>query len=98
MNETTESLIAYCRDNSRICPMPQRWSALWELLPARKRVGGGWEPALPLILAAWHDTPNLMKMLRLTEHVEWAAERGALAAVAAFLRGLREDEWFHSVD
>ena len=45
-------LIAYCRENSRVCPMPQRWNALWELLPNRKRVGGGWEPPLPLILAA----------------------------------------------
>ena len=98
MSETTESLIAYCRENSRICPMPPRWNALWELLPERKRVGGGWEPALPLILAALHDTPYLMKMLRLAEHIEWAAEHGALESVAAFLRGLREDEWFHRGD
>ncbi len=98
MNDSTEGLIAYCRENSRICPMPQRWNALWELLPDRKRVGGGWEPAPPLILAAWHDTPYLMKMLRVAEHIEWAAEHGALEKVAAFLRGLREDEWFHSGD
>jgi len=52
VNESAESLIAYCRENSRVCPVPQRWNALWELLPDRKRVGGGWEPALPLILAA----------------------------------------------
>lgn len=98
MSETTESLIAYCRANARICPMPQRWNTLCELLPDRKRVGAGWEPALPLILAAWHDTPYLMKMLRLAEHIEWAAEHGALETVATFLRGLREDEWFHSGD
>ncbi len=78
--------------------MPQRWTALWELLPDRKRVGGGWEPALPLILAAWHDTPGMQKMLRLAEHIEWATEHGALESVADFLRGLREDEWFHLED
>lgn len=98
MSESAESLIAYCRENSRVCPMPQRWNALWESLPDRKRVGGGWEPALPLILAAWHDTPGMLKMLRLAEHIEWAAEHGALESVAIFLRGLREDEWFHLGD
>ena len=96
MSESAKSLIAYCRENSRVCPMPQRWNTLYELLPNRKRVGGGWEPALPLILAAWHETPAMLKMLRVAEHIEWAAEHGALETVATFLRGLREDEWFHS--
>jgi len=77
---------------------PSPTPSLCELLPDRKRVGAGWEPALPLILAAWHDTPYLMKMLRLAEHIEWAAEHGALETVATFLRGLREEEWFHSGD
>ncbi len=27
-SDAVESLIAYCRENSRVCPMPQRWSAL----------------------------------------------------------------------
>ena len=78
--------------------MPQRWNALWELLPDRRRVGAGWEPALPLILAAWDETPYLPKMIRVAEHIEWAADHGALEPVAAFLRGLREDEWFHKGD
>lgn len=98
MSDSAESLITYCRENDRICPMPQQWYALFQLLPDRKRVGGGWEPALPLILAAWHDTPYLMKMLRVAEHIEWAAEHGALKSVATFLHGLREDQWFHRGD
>lgn len=95
MSETTESLIAYCLKNNRVCPMPQRWNALWEMLPERKRVGGGWEPPLPLILAAWYDTPTLLKMMRLTEHIEWAGKFGCLEQVSAFLRGLPEEDWFH---
>lgn len=74
MSESAESLIAYCRENSHVCPMPQRWSALWELLPDRTRVGGGWQPPVPLILAAWNDTPGMLKMLRLAERIEWAAQ------------------------
>ena len=98
MNESIESLITYCRENSRVCPMPQRWTALWDLLPNRTRVGAGWQPPLPLILGAWDDTPGMLKMLRLTEHIEWAADHGALELIAAFLRGLNEDEWLHLGD
>lgn len=98
VHESVESLIAYCRENSRVCPMPQRWSALWELLPNRARVGAGWQPPLPLVLGAWVETPGMLKMLRLTEHIEWAADHGALASVARFLRGLTEEDWFHLGD
>jgi len=68
------------------------------MLPNRKRVGPGWQPAPPLILAAWHDTPAMLKMLRLTEHIEWAAQHGALDSTARFLRELREEYWFHIGD
>jgi hypothetical protein len=71
------------------------WDRLWEMLPNRKRVGAGWQPSPPLILAAWHDTPAMFKMLRLTEHIEWAAQHGALEPVARFLRELREEDWLH---
>src|SRR5687768_2285847 len=36
-----------------------------------------------------------LKILRLAEHIEWAAQRGSLEAVGKFLRGLREDDWLH---
>ena len=78
--------------------MPQRWNALWNLLPDRTRVGAGWQPPLPLVLGAWAETPGMLKMLRLTEHLEWAADHGALESVARFLRGLTEEDWFHLGD
>jgi hypothetical protein len=34
-------LIAYCRDNSRVCPMPQQWNTLWTMLPNRSRIVKG---------------------------------------------------------
>jgi hypothetical protein len=37
----------------------------------------------------------MFKMLRLTEHIEWAAQHGALEPVARFLRELREEDWLH---
>ncbi len=95
MSDSVESLVAYCRENKRVCPLPQLWNRLWEMLPNRRRVGVNWQPPPPLILAAWHHTPWLFKMLRLAEHIEWAEQHGALESVANFLRELREEDWFH---
>ncbi len=96
MPETPQSLIAFCRGNHRVCPMPDRWNALFEMLPQRKRTAIGWEPALPLNLEAWDHTPAALKTLRLAEHIEWAAQHGALDAVAHYLRALPDEDWLHA--
>lgn len=95
MSEDVEDLLAYCKSNKRICPMPDKWDELWKMLPGRSRVGSAWEPSLPLILAAWHNSPALSKMLRLQEHIHWADKTGALESVGVFLRRLREEDWAH---
>ena len=95
MNDTAESLIAYCRENGRVCPLPMRWNELWQMLPDHRRAGGGWEPAAPLILAAWHEASNVAKMLRLAGHIGWADQHGNLSEVAEFLRNLGETDWHH---
>lgn len=89
-------LVGYVRANGRICPVPQRWNQLWEMLRGRRRVGSGGNPPLPLILGAWHDTTGLEKMLRLREHIEYAESHGVLDAVDMFLRGLDEEEWYRT--
>ena len=63
------------------------------MLPDKKRAGAGWQPPLPLIIAAWWHTTGMEKMLRLEEHIEYAAENGALDAVDIFLRELSPEEW-----
>ena len=70
--------------------MPQRWNELWEMLPDQKRVGNGWEPPLPLILAAWWNTPAMLKIRRLEEHIRCADAHGVLPEVDRYLRGLQE--------
>jgi hypothetical protein len=95
MSETVDSLTMYCRDNKRVCPLPKAWQQLWEMLPEKRRAVDAWEPAMPLIGAAGHDAPAMLKMVRLAEHLQWAAKHNALAEVATFLRDLREDEWHH---
>jgi hypothetical protein len=44
---------------------------------------------------AWHNAPAMLKMVRLAEHIQWVEKHNALQEVAAFLWGLREDEWHH---
>jgi hypothetical protein len=95
---STDQVLAVAKENNRVCPQPQKWQQLYELLPNKKRVGAGWEPPLPLILAAWIDMPVVSKTLRLREHIEWAAEHGGLEQVHSFLQSLLEEEWQHIGD
>lgn len=30
--QSNEELISYCKDNDRICPQPQFWTKLWDML------------------------------------------------------------------
>ncbi len=95
---TLEEVIAEVKKNDRVCPQPDKWNRLYEMLPNKKRKGNGWEPSLPLILAAWRDTPAISKMLRLREHVEWAEKEQCLEEVYNFLISLNETDWHHIGD
>jgi len=89
-----QELLEFVRAEGRICPQPGKWHDLWEMLPDKQRVGSGWQPPLPLILAAWDHTSGLEKMLRLRQHIEYAAEKEVLERVDQFLRNLPHDDWY----
>lgn len=95
MTETVESVLDYCRKNGRVCPMPQRWNELYQILPDRQPKGTGWEPALPLILAGWWASSDHEKQERLELHVRWAQDHGAFERIANFLHSLPEHDWHH---
>ncbi len=63
------------------------------MLPDKKRVGSGWQPPLPLILAAWDNTSGIEKMLRFRQHIEYAAEKGILHVIDQYLRNLTSNDW-----
>jgi hypothetical protein len=90
-----DSLIEYVSAAGRVCPMPDKWNELWEILSGRQAVGAGREPPLPLILAAWSHSSVLDKQLRLKEHLEYAAVHGVLPEIDRFLRELPESAWAH---
>jgi len=90
--EKLQSLIDYVQYDGRVCPMC--WQELWEMLPDRKqKTSGGWEPPLPLILAAWWDTTAEQKRERLIGHIKYAANHGILDKVDKFIRELDPDQW-----
>ena len=92
---TLEEVLAIAQANDRVCPQPQKWNELYELLPNRSRVGSGWEPPLPLILAAWWDTPAIAKIARFREHLDWADRHGAIDVVHNYIAALPEKDWHH---
>lgn len=94
MSDKLNSLLKYVKSGGRVCPMPTYWNELWKMLPNRRqKSSGGWEPALPLILAAWWDTPALAKIVRLAEHINYAAENGVLDKIDKYLKDLRPNQW-----
>ena len=95
MSAELEEVLAFSQAEQRVCPQPQRWNELWELLPNKKRVGAGWEPPLPLILGAWWHTSDAEKRSRFLTHIHWAAEHGALPTVTSFIKSLYPEQWHH---
>ena len=94
-HEDLDSLWLYCNQNERV--VPKDWNKLYKMLANRRQLpSGGWEPALPLILAAWHETDSDQKQLRFREHLEWAGSQDQLEMIGAYLRSLDEADWFHT--
>lgn len=89
---------ALASQHGRICPQPDWWARLYELLPDTRNDGYGAIPPAPLILAAWHESGDEQKWLRLVEHLEWAERHGALQVVHDFLAAVPEDAWHHAGD
>ncbi len=75
--------------------MPDKWIDLYKMLPETKRVGSGFEPSAPLVLAAWYEASDSLKRERLFKHLGWASDHQALNVVGKFLRSLPEDQWHH---
>lgn len=84
-----------CTKNNRICPMPSHSQNLYNLLSDKERKGMGWNPPVPMILAAWHEASDSSKAMRLKEHIDWAFTHGNGDQIVAFLVSLKEEDWYH---
>lgn len=75
------------------CPLPPIWSdicgklcAVWE----KEGSNPADKPPVPLILAAWYDTPGLMKLLRWKDTIAWAQRHNC----SHLIPELKENEKF----
>ena len=92
--ESLDSLWSYCTQKDRV--VPRDWNKLYKMLANRRQLpSGGWEPPLPLILAAWHETDAHQKQQRFLEHLQWAHDQGQLVEIGLYLRSLDELDWLH---
>ena len=96
VDDLLKNLMGFLNKNGRICPQPKKWNELWKMLPDRKQKGNGWEPSLPLILAAWWEASDEQKAERLKSHVQWAFEHGKLLQIDSYLRNLSDNDWHYA--
>lgn len=93
-DESHDALWSFCTANNKV--VPRDWNKLYKKLANRQQLtSGGWEPPLPLILAAWYETSDLDKQLRFKQHIEWASNQGQINEIGKYLRSLDEDAWYH---
>jgi hypothetical protein len=88
---TPDEWIAEVSRGGRICPQPQEWNRLWEMLP--RQAGAGWEPSPPLILAAWSHSSDEQKRERFRDHLRWTHDHGAFGKIEQFITSLKPSDW-----
>jgi len=89
--EDLATLWAYCTQKERV--VPRVCNKLYKMLVNRRQLpSGGWEPALPLILASWHETDADQKQQRFRKHLKLAGSQDQLGMIGAYLRSLHEAE------
>jgi hypothetical protein len=92
---TLSEALTEARRNNRVCPQPAAWQRLYEMLPGKKQVGRGWQPAPPMTGTAWKETRSLAKRMCLRDHIEWADKKGCLDQVHAYLKSLPDSDWHY---
>jgi len=96
---TLEKALIEVRRFNRVCPKPEHWQRLYELLlSAAAEDSSRSQPPPPLTGRAWEGTSAMPKRICLRDQLEWAAPYGALPQIMAFLMSLPETQWHHMGD
>jgi len=94
LKETTDSLLAFCTSEGRVCPVPQKWSRFWiKFFEKESRVCSMQNPPRPLILATW-NCDDETKRQSLAAEILLAEKLGILEEVSSYLRSLNETDWY----
>lgn len=92
---TLGDVMAICRTNDRICPLPAVWEKMYLCLPVERRGATIVRAPFPIERRRWNLVSDLLKQERLREQFLWADARGGLFGVQRFLAEMREPEWHH---
>ena len=91
-------LLSYCLNNGRVCPLPAKWNELWKILTKDREVQDSLKLNPPLILAAWNESTDQEKMLRLKEQLVYADQNSLIDLAESYLHRLNETHWYHLED
>ena len=80
------SLLDYCGAGGRICPAPEAWHRMWQLLDAMATDRKPPRPPAP-------DEPGNSLKWALVDHLLWADQLGVFDKVDQFLRSLGPSQW-----
>ena len=96
---TIEQALVEVRRFNRVCPQPEPWQRLYELLLSVAGSDGTRQPPPPPLTGrAWQGTSAMPKRICLRDQLEWAAPFGALPQVMQYLMSLQEAQWHHMGD
>jgi len=96
---TVAQALVEVRRFNRVCPQPEPWQRLYELLLSVAGSDGTRQPPPPPLTGrAWEATSAMPKRICLRDQLEWAAPLGALPQVMQFLMSLPEPQWHHMGD
>lgn len=85
--------------DGRVCPMPLKWSKLYQLIVGMKRgeVVGNYNLEPPLILSMWHALKSSKKEV-LLKHIEWAYNHGTLLKAIKLLSKFKDEDWLTNIN
>lgn len=96
---TLEQALVEVRRFNRVCPQPEPWQRLYELLQSVAGQDGTRQPPPPPLTGRdWEATSAMPKRICLRDQLEWAAPYGALPQVMQYLMSLPETQWHHMGD
>ena len=92
MSNDKELAIAYVSSKGRICPNPQEWMALSEIIS----MNGPGRKLAPLILAGWAFTSDAQKRARVIEQIEYvfSSNPELSEAFCKMLYSFSETQWY----
>lgn len=81
--------------NNRVCPKPDQWRQLHDMLRARAPQASAAALAPPFAGTEWQRTTSLAKRLSFRSLIDWTIANALVEDALRFLRALPEDQWHH---